>query len=126
MDVRDLLIEGFDRSPDLVRSAVDGLTPEQLRWAPAPGANPIGWLVWHQTRVQDHHVTELIRADQIWVEGEWAARFHLAPDPHNTGYGHDADQVAAVRPESAQALIEYHDAVAARTRDYLRTLSEAD
>jgi hypothetical protein len=31
MNVSDLLIETFDRLPALVRAAVEGLTPEQLR-----------------------------------------------------------------------------------------------
>src|SRR5262245_54867840 len=56
VNVNDLLIESFDRLPDLVRSAVNGLTPAELRWSPAPGANSVGWLVWHLARVQDHHV----------------------------------------------------------------------
>ncbi len=63
MNVSDLLIEAFDRLPDLVRSAVDGLTPEELIWSPAPGANPVGWLVWHLTRIQDHHVADLLGRD---------------------------------------------------------------
>ncbi|HEU5108625.1 MAG TPA: DinB family protein, partial [Micromonosporaceae bacterium] len=39
-----------------MRSAVEGLGPADLRWTPGPAANPIGWLVWHLTRVQDDHV----------------------------------------------------------------------
>lgn len=126
MNVSDVLLEGFGRLPDLVRSAVDDLTPEQLRWAPAPGANTVGWLVWHLTRVQDHHIAEILGQDQVWVRDGWAGRFGLEPDPRNTGYGHTAAQVAAVRPESSQALVEYHDAVAARTGDLLRGLSPED
>ena len=71
--VSDILLDGFGRIPDLVRGAVHGLTPEQLRWAPAQGANPIGWLVWHLTRVQDSHLAELIGAEQVYVTGDWAA-----------------------------------------------------
>ncbi|CCH17240.1 mycothiol transferase [Micromonospora lupini] len=126
MDVSDLLTETYDRLPDLVRAAVDGLTPEQLLRAPAEGANPVGWLVWHLTRVQDHHVADLLDAEQIWVSGDWAGRFGLTADPDNTGYGHTPAQVAKVRPESAQALIDYFEAVAARTGSFLAGLRPAD
>jgi hypothetical protein len=126
VDAKDVLIEAYDRLPELVRSAVDGLTPDQLRWAPAPGANPVGWLIWHLTRVQDDHVAEVMGAEQVWVRDGWADRFGLAPDPADTGYGHSPAQVAAVRPESAQALIEYYDAVASRTRTFLAGLTEED
>ena len=126
MDVTDLLTETYGRLPDLVRDAVDGLTPEQLRWAPAPGANPVGWLVWHLTRVQDHHVAELLEADQIWVGDGWAQRFGRGPDADDTGYGHSAEQVASFAAESAGALVDYLEAVYARTREYLATLTPAD
>ncbi|MFB9236937.1 DinB family protein [Plantactinospora siamensis] len=126
MDVRDLLIEAFDRLPDLVRSAVDGLSADQLRWTPGPGANSVGWLVWHLTRVQDSHLAELLDADQVWVSGDRAAGFGLDPDPRNTGYGHTSEQVAAVAPRDPQVLIDYHRAVTERTLEYLRGLQPAD
>ncbi|WP_328364945.1 DinB family protein [Micromonospora zamorensis] len=126
MDVSDLLTETYDRLPDLVRTAVDGLSPEQLRHQPGPGTNSIGWLVWHLTRVQDHHVADLLDAEQIWVSGDWADRFGLTADPDNTGYGHSPAQVAAVRPESAQALIDYYEAVASRTGSFVAGLRPAD
>lgn len=121
-----MLTELFDRVPGHVRGAVEGLTAAELTAAPEPGANPIGWLVWHLTRVQDDHVAELIPDDQLWTTGDWAPRFGLAPDPANTGYGHSPTQVAAVRPESADVLVGYYDAVAARTREFLGRLTEAD
>lgn len=126
MDVNDLLTEAYDRLPGLVRAAVDGLTPEQLRQAPAPGANPVGWLVWHLTRIQDHHVADLLGAEQLWVSGDWAGRFGLEADPDETGYGHTPERIAAVRPESADVLVDYHRAVAERTGAYLRGLRPAD
>lgn len=126
MDRRDVLIELFDRIPEHVREAVEGLTVGELATAPESGANPIGWLVWHLTRVQDDHIAELVPGEQLWVTGDWAPRFGLPPDPTNSGYGHSPAEVAAVRPEGADVLIEYHEAVAARTREFLRRLTEAD
>src|SRR5689334_21712927 len=119
MDVRDLLLEAHGRIAELVRGAVDGLSPEQLRWTPSGSANPVGWLVWHLTRVQYHHVAELLEREQIWESGDWAVHFGLEPVPDNTGYGHRPEDVASVRPSSAQALVDYYDAVAARTREYI-------
>jgi len=126
MDAIALLHELYGRIPGEVRRAVDGLEPEHLTTVPVEGANTIGWLAWHLARVQDHHISELTGDEQQWVTGVWAATFGLEPDPDDTGYGHDADDVARVRPESAQALLAYLDAVQARTLAYLDTLSDAD
>jgi hypothetical protein len=123
VDVSGLLLELYGRIPPLARHAAAGLSPARLTERPAPDTNSIGWLVWHLARVQDHHVAELLGADQIWTTDGWAARFGLEPDPSNTGYGHDADEVAAVRPESAEALLDYLDAVDARTRRMLEAVT---
>ena len=123
MDVAALMLELYSRIPSLARSAVEGVTLAQLLQPPAPGANPIAWLIWHSARVQDHHVSELIDADQIWVQGDWARLFGLDPDPSNTGYGHCADDVAAVRPAQPTALLDYLDTVDSRTRAMLQTLT---
>ena len=126
MDISPLLIEFYGRIRPLAADAVDGLDAEQLREAPASGANTIGWLVWHLARVQDHHVAELIGAEQIWAGGEWARRCGLEPDPSNTGYGHGPDDVRAVQPEGPDALLGYLDEVDARTKTMLEGLSPDD
>ncbi|MFJ8689883.1 mycothiol transferase [Micromonospora wenchangensis] len=126
MDVDDLLTGIYDQLPDLVDAAVDGLGPEELCRTPRPGVNPVGWLVWHLTRIQDQQVADLLGAEQVWVAGDRAARFGLPADPADTGYGHTAEQVATVRPESARALVDYHRAVAERTRAFLAGLRPAD
>ncbi len=122
MDVADLLIESYGRIPDLVRGAVEGLSAADLARPPQPGANTIGWLTWHLVRVQDHHVAELLEEEQVWIGGDWAGRFGLAPDAADTGYGHTAEQVLRVRPDGPEAVTEYLEAVWARTRAYLDDL----
>ncbi|HEU5151096.1 MAG TPA: DUF664 domain-containing protein [Iamia sp.] len=126
MDVAELLIESYGRVPDLVRSAVEGLSAEDLARPPAEGANTIGWLTWHLIRVQDHHVSELLDEEQVWVGGDVAGRFGLAPDPDDTGYGHSAGEVRAVRPDGPDAVLAYLDAVWDRTRAYLAGLTADD
>ncbi len=126
VDVSGLLLELYGRIPPLARHAVDGLDVPRLVQPPAPGANTIAWLVWHTARVQDDHIAEILAADQLWSQGAWARRFGLDPDPSNTGYGHSAEDVARVRPERPEALLEYLDAVDARTREMLGELAPAD
>jgi len=126
VDVAALLLELYGRVPPLAREAVDGLDMRQLSESPRPGANSIGWLVWHLTRVQDHHVSEILDTRQVWIDGDWAGRCGLEPDPSDIGYGHSVDEAAAVRPEGPDVLIEYLDAVDRRTRSVLEQLVPAD
>ena len=126
MDTSSLLLELYGRIPPLAADAVDGLSAEQLCHPPAPGANTIGWLVWHLARVQDHHVSELLGTEQIWVGGGWPQRFGLTPDPSNTGYGHTEAEVRTVRPDGPAALLEYLGEVDARTRALLEGLVPDD
>jgi hypothetical protein len=121
-----LLIELYGRIGPLARDAVEGIDAEGLTTAPVPGTNPIGWLVWHLARVQDHHVAEILESEQIWVSGDWAGRFGLDPDPSNTGYGHTADDVRSVRPVGPEALLDYLDEVGSRARTMIEGLSPAD
>ncbi len=126
MDVAPLLLDLYGRIPPLAADAVDGLNAEELTRSPAPGTNPIGWLVWHIARVQDHHVAELLGTGQVWVGGDWARRVGLEADPDNVGYGHTEDDVRAVRPEGPELLLGYLAEVDARTRGLLEELRPED
>jgi DinB superfamily len=126
MDIASLLLDLYGRIPPLAEAAVEGLDAEELRRSPEPGANTIGWLVWHLARVQDHHVSELLGEQQVWAGGDWARRCGLEPDPANTGYGHSAEEVRAVQPESASVLLGYLGEVDARTTGMLEGLAPGD
>ena len=121
-----LLVDGFERVRQVVLHTLTGLSPEQLAFAPAPGANTIGWLTWHLTRVQDDHVADVAGSEQVWTGDGWFERFGLPLDSSDTGYGHRPEQVSAVRVPSAQLLIDYHQAVFEQSRHYLSGLTESD
>jgi uncharacterized damage-inducible protein DinB len=126
MQQHELLVELYDRIPPLVAEVADGLSAEELQWRPSSGANSIGWLLWHLIRVQDHHLTELIGGEQVWVTSDWASRFGLEPNPNNTGYGHSPAEVGAVRPDGPEAVTGYCEAVTARSREFLASLEPSD
>ncbi len=126
MQANEVLLELYGRLRELVRGAVDGLSPDDLARPPAPGANTVGWLVWHLARVQDDHVAEVAGRPQVWQDGDWARRFGLDAGTTETGYGWSAEQVAGLRAESGEALVAYYDAVADRTDAFLATLTDGD
>jgi Protein of unknown function (DUF664) len=126
MTSAELLADAFSRIREVVHRAVDGLTAERLAFRVDAGANSIAWLVWHLTRIQDDHVAEAAQAEQVWISGGWAERFGLPFDPRDTGYGHGADEVAAVRVESGELLVGYYDAVHTQTIRYVERLGDAD
>lgn len=126
MDVSGLLIELFGRVHEHVHGIVEGLSVDDLVTVPEDGSNPVGWLVWHLTRIHDMHLGEILEVDQLWVAGDWGPRFGVTSDPWNIGFGHTPADVAAVRPESWHALVDYYDAVEARTLPLLGSLTPAD
>jgi hypothetical protein len=126
MTSAELLADAFGRIRRAVHQAVDGLTVEQLAFRVDPGANSIAWLVWHLTRIQDDHVAGVAQAEQVWTAAGWVERFGLPFDPRDTGYGHQADEVAAVRVDSGELLAGYYDAVHEQTTRYVERLGEAD
>lgn len=126
MTSADLLVDAFGRIREVVHEVVDRLTPEQLAFRVDTKANSIAWLVWHLTRIQDDHVADAAQAEQVWTAQGWVERFGLPFDPMATGYGHRADDVAAVQVESGELLVGYHDAVHQQTTHYVERLTEAD
>jgi hypothetical protein len=126
MSLADLLVDAFGRIRNVVHNVMNGLTPEQLAFRLDGEANSIAWLVWHLTRIQDDHVADAAALEQVWMSDGWASRFALSLNESDTGYGHSADDVAAVRVEAPELLTGYHDAVYKQTVRYVEQLSEAD
>lgn len=122
MDVSSLLIDGIERSREAGHQAVEGLDEAALRWMPGEAANPIGWLVWHLARQQDHQIAELANTEQVWLREGWQQRFGLDLPPGSTGFGHTPQDVARV-VAGPELLLGYLDAAVASTAGYLRTLS---
>jgi uncharacterized damage-inducible protein DinB len=121
----ELLVDAFGRVRGVLGRVLDGLTDEQLATQVGPAANTIAWLVWHLSRIQDDHVCGVAGVEQTWTAQGWYERFGLPLDPADHGYGHSTEQVRSVKA-TGELLRGYHDAVHARTAEYVATLTDAD
>ena len=126
MEWRELVVDGFDRLPELVEEALAGVRTADLDRPPRPGANPLGWTVWHLTRVEDAQIADLMGEPDLWTRDGWHARFNRPPDHDDSGYGHTAEQVRAFRSPSAKVQLDYLRATTDRTKQYLASLRPAD
>ncbi len=109
----------------IVQQALDGLTDADLGARPNDQSNSMGWLLWHQARVEDALISGLTGKPQAWVEGKWHERFGMGAEPSNTGTGHKLEQVAAVKT-TLKDLKGYSEAVRPKTLAYLSSLNPAD
>lgn len=123
---RDLLTDAFGRVHEAVPEVVRGLSTDQLLWRPDPGANPIAWLVWHLSRVQDDHLAGIDGGEQVWTAEGWGERFGLPYRARSIGYGQSADEVGAFVLRDPQVLTGYHEAVHARTLEVVSALGPSD
>lgn len=128
MNSVELLRDAFARVADDIPGLLTGLDPDAVAWRPQPGANSIGWLVWHLARVEDDHTSGvaaalgLSGAEQVWHQG-WLERFGLPYPDDAIGYGQDSSEVAAFQAP-AQLLADYHAEVHRATAQLLDQLDE--
>ncbi|MFA5310044.1 MAG: DinB family protein [Dehalococcoidales bacterium] len=108
---QQLIVDIYKRMTEEVEHTLDGLTTADLHQRPAPGANSIGWLIWHATRSMDRTIGDAILGEQLWVRDGWHRKFNMPPDPLDTGYGHTDAQVDALKIPDVQTLLDYHRAV---------------
>lgn len=126
MKANEVFEEGFRRANDLVHRATEGLAEDDLAFRPEPGANSIAWLVWHLTRIQDSHVSEIAGEPELWQDRSWVRRTGIDRDSATKGQDDGPAEVGAVRPSSPDGLLAYHDAVMARSFATLGRLTDAD
>jgi len=126
MTTAELLADALSRVREVVHEVATGLTPEQLEYRPNPAANSIAWLIWHLTRVQDDHVSDVAGTEQVWTTGGWAERFGLPFRAAETGWGHTSGQVGQLHVASASLLTGYHDATYEASVRFVRTVSDDD
>jgi uncharacterized damage-inducible protein DinB len=124
--VSDLLVDAFSRIRESVHEATEGLSRDDLLLRVDRAANPIGWLIWHLSRVEDDHIADAAGIEQVWTSQGWAERFDLPYDNSAHGYGQSSDEVGAFQVRSAELLLGYQDAVHEQAVRFVEGLNDAD
>ena len=122
MEAAAPVVDALGRVREMVRGALEDLTPEELLAPPKPH---IAWLVWHLSRVQDANFSGLMERSQLWIADGWHKRFNMPPDPKDYGSGHRQTlaQVEAFTVTDKPLLLDHLDAVFTRTKAYLSTVT---
>jgi DinB superfamily len=126
MEWRELVVDGYDRLPELMEEVLGRVSVADLDRQPHPDGNSLGWTAWHLTRVQDSQIADLMAKEQLWTRDGWSEKFHRPADPEDTGYGHNAAQVRAFRSPSVKTQLDYLRRVTERTRRYLATVTPSE
>ncbi len=108
------------------KNTISGLDAMHLAQRPARGANSIGFSVWHAARAWDMYLTFLDGAEDTYVMHHWMERFGFNTEGRGVnaaGSEFTEEDVGLIQPQSS-TLIEYVEAIFARTKNILAAASE--
>ncbi|WP_028709550.1 mycothiol transferase [Propionicicella superfundia] len=126
MRTTQLVLDSLGRVHELIPAVLDGLTTEDVLWRPDPGANSIGWLIWHLTRAEDAIVSHIAGAEQEWDTGKWNETFGLPYAAPGGGFGMSAEDVGRFTVPDPDVLRQYAEAVGALAGEVVSKLTDAD
>ena len=128
MDAITLLREQMTSAHQSLEGTMAGVTPEQLHWAPAGRANPIGASYAHVITGEDLVINGMLRQTPPMFAASWAHKTGMSePMPGRIGPAWD-DYAAWTRRVriDVPALRAYAQAVYANTDAYLAALTAED
>lgn len=127
MKTNEFILDILTHMDHSLTGAVDGLTPDELKWQPNLEANSIGFTLWHQTRTEDSFVRGIIQnKPQLWIEEKWHEKMGLPADPQDSGWGYTPEQLAAFRTPKLDDLTGYGKSCRAETIAYLEKATEKE
>ena len=125
MDLKRFIKETIDDHRKRVFAAIRDLTLDEMYWKPNRDSNPIGFLFWHISRVEDRLITNFVQGKQeIWISGKWYEKMHLSVE--GTGLGYSLDELDEFPKLDQSLLIEYFVLVRKSTIEYLDLIADED
>lgn len=120
--------EQYRRIHEKLLDLVDGLTDEQIGWAPSETAPCIGFHVWHLARWADY-LQEIINGhgSQLWEKEEMAARWGMdnaSLGYAQTGMGMEDKTVMTLRIPRKDLLLDYARRAFALAEQAVETIND--
>lgn len=126
MELAEFITGIFMRISQVLETALDGLTEDEINQQPNPECNSIGWMVWHLTRVQDRFIAMLSNNEQVYIAGKWYEKFNRGADPQDIGYGHSSEDLANFKAPDTKTLLDYHYDTLEKTKQYTNRISPGE
>ncbi len=121
-----MMQDAYQKMFEEMEKILSGLTVDDLKKRPAPGANPIGWLCWHCIRSCDRLLGDIVLGKQVWIKDGWHRQFDRQPDPNDNGKGDTDAQVDALAITDMKTFMDYYYAVKGLLTQYLEGLTEEE
>ena len=122
MTLNEFIEDAFNTEHEYLMDALGDLTADELMWRAGPEANPIGWILWHMTRIEDMWFQFFIQSQtEIWERDGWNEKFGLPT--RDNGFQHTLEQVADFPAYDLSEMTRYGEAVRSATLAYLKTVT---
>jgi len=122
VELKDFILKSLENMQKALTAATSDLEYDEIKWQAGPRANPIGFILWHQLRVEDRFVHTLFQQKtQLYEQDKWYQKMGLPNEPDNTGRGYNAEQIAAFPVPELKTLQQYGDAVRRHTIEYINS-----
>ena len=127
MQLADFVSGCLDQHFEAMIRSVNGLSEDEMQWAPTPECSSIGFLVWHYGRTLDRWIhSRLQGVPQLWEQG-WAARLgQNMIEPNDTGYGYRREELAAFLHPDRAVLLDYAAETLDAAKEFLATMDDSD
>ncbi len=125
MDLKRFIGEAIGDNRKRVLAVIRDLTLDEMYWKPKRDTNPIGFLFWHISRVEDRLITNFVQGKkEIWLSGKWHEKMNLSVV--GTGLGYSLDELDQFPNLDQCLLTEYFNLVRKSTIEYLDSVPEKD
>jgi hypothetical protein len=125
MELKGFIVQALNALQERYDRAIEGLTAEELAWQAGPTANPIAFIFWHITRVEDRLIVHFAQGKtDVWVRDGWYERWGIPAEA--TGLEYPPERLASFPLPPLSEMKAYSETVRHETLTYLRNLEAAD